>query len=358
MDFQAVRVGITHGDSNGIGYELIIKTLKEARMLDMCTPVIYGSPKVASYHKKSLNIDQFNFFLTPNASQIKENKVNIVDCCDESVKVELGKATIPGGRAAFHALERATKDLKAGHIDLLITAPICKESINEAGFQFPGHTEFLADRLEAESHLMLMVSPLVKVGVVTGHIPLKDVPTAVTKEKILEKIKVLHKSLVEEFAVTNPRIAVLGINPHAGDEGVIGDEDKEIITPALEEATEAGITVAGPFPADGFFGKGLYSKFDAVLAMYHDQGLIPFKTLAFDSGVNFTAGLSKIRVSPGHGTAFDIAGKGVASIESFRNAIYLGIDLFRNRTVYEEMSSNALEVTAKGNRNGKGRDVH
>lgn len=358
MNFHKIKVGITQGDINGIGYEVIIKTLKDSKILDMCIPIIYGSPKIATYHKKSIGEDSFNFNITKSANKINSGKINIVDSCGDNIKIELGQSTETSGKASYQALEAATNDLKEGLIDVLITAPICKDSINQAGFEFPGHTEYLASKLEAKSHLMLMVSESLKVGVVTGHIPITEVAASITPEKIIEKIEVVHKSLVEDFAVTNPRIAVLGLNPHAGDEGVIGVEDRDIVAPAIKKMMDRGVTTMGPFAADGFFGKGMYKKFDAVIAMYHDQGLIPFKTLSFDSGVNFTAGLSAVRVSPGHGTAFDIAGKGVASEVSFRNALYRGIDLFRNREMYREMSSEPLKISPKQNKNRGRNDVH
>ena len=343
MKTDKIKVGITQGDINGIGYEVIIKALSDARMLELCTPVIYGSPKVAAYHKKVLDLENFNFYQIRTANDADIHKVNIINCCDDNVRVELGKNSNLAGEAAYLALEQAVNDLKAGEIDVLVTAPVNKENIQSDIFNFPGHTEFLAEQFGASNPLMLLIADQLRVGVVTGHIPLNDVAGALSKKLIISKLKTLHKSLKEDFACTNPRIAVLGLNPHAGDNGVIGDEEKTIIIPALKEAFDMGITAMGPYAADGFFGSGQYSKFDAILAMYHDQGLAPFKALTFDSGVNFTAGLPRVRTSPGHGTAYDIAGANVASGDSFTQAIYAAIDIFRNRSNYEEFSKNPLQ---------------
>lgn len=351
MKRQKIRVGITHGDINGIGYEVIIKSLSDSRMLEFCTPVVYGSPKVAAYHKKVLNAEAFNFYQVRSAIEADNNKVNIVNCCDDNIRVELGKKSAEAGDAAYKALEQAVNDLKMEAIDVLVTAPVDKENIQSDEFKFPGHTEFLAQHFESKNELMLLVSENLRVGVVTGHVPLSKVSESITKEMLVSKIETLHKALVADFACTNPRIAVLGLNPHAGDNGVIGDEEKEIIIPAIKEVSEKGITALGPYPADGFFGSGQYAKFDAILAMYHDQGLAPFKALTFDKGVNYTAGLSVVRTSPGHGTAYDIAGENKASAESFKEAIYNAIDIYRNRTTYQEASKNPLskyEIRANG----------
>lgn len=351
MKRDKIKIGITQGDINGIGYEVIIKSLSDIRMLEMCTPIIYGSPKVAAYHKKALNFESFIFNQVRSAADADYNKVNIINCCDDNVRVELGKSSNHAGEAAYLALEQAINDLKDGNIDALVTAPVNKENIQSDVFNFPGHTEYMAEHFGVKNPLMLLISENLRVGVVTGHLPIKDVPQAITKELIVSKIKTLHQSLVKDFACTNPRIAVLGLNPHAGDNGVLGNEENDIILPALKAVLEKGITALGPYPADGFFGSGQYLKFDAVLAMYHDQGLAPFKALTFDSGVNFTAGLPVVRTSPGHGTAFDIAGQNVASDESFRNAIYQAIDIFKNRAIYQEVSKNPLpryEINSNG----------
>lgn len=343
MKRNKIRVGITQGDINGIGYEVIIKSLTDPRMLEICTPVVYGSPKVAAYHKKVLNAETFNFYQVRSAIEADHNKVNIINCCDDSVRVELGKNSTAAGEAAYQALEQAISDLKSDLIDVLITAPVNKENIQSDHFNFPGHTEYLAQHFEVSNPLMLLIAEDLRVGVVTGHVPLKEVPEKITKEVLLSKLKTLHEALVMDFACTSPRIAVLGLNPHAGDNGVIGNEENEIIIPAIKEAAEMGITAMGPYPADGFFGSGQQNKFDAVLAMYHDQGLVPFKALTFDKGVNYTAGLPVVRTSPGHGTAFNIAGEGTASHVSFTEAIYHAVDIYRNRKNYQEASKNPLQ---------------
>ena len=343
MEPHKLRIGITHGDINGIGYEVIIKTLSDSRLLETCTPIVYGSPKVAAYHRKALDVELFSFNQIAHAREANSKRVNIINCVDEEIRVELGKSTPEAGEAALLALQAAVRDLKSGDIDVVVTAPINKENIQSEQFKFPGHTEFFANEFAAKNFMMLMVGEQLKVGVVTGHIPVQQVSQSLTKEKILTNIRILHKTVLEDFSIRKPRIAVLGLNPHAGDHGVIGSEDQDIVRPAIKQASEEGIIALGPFSADGFFGSGDYKKFDAILAMYHDQGLIPFKLLAFESGVNFTAGLPVIRTSPGHGTAYDIAGKGVASEDSFRNAIYLAIDVFASRKQFKELSKNPLK---------------
>jgi 4-hydroxythreonine-4-phosphate dehydrogenase len=337
-----IKVGISHGDINGISYEVIMKTLMDPRILEMCTPIIYGSPKVAAYHRKALNIESLslNHIRTPQEASL--NRANIINCIDENIRVELGKSTEAAGESSYLALEKAVDDLKKGLIDVLVTAPINKDNIQSEKFNFPGHTEFLAQQFNSRDFVMLMVSHNLKVGVVTGHIPLSDVSKSITKDKILSKLRIIARSLVADFSVTNPRIAVLALNPHAGDNGLIGNEEQNIIIPALEQARNEGITALGPYPADGFFGSGDFSRFDAILAMYHDQGLIPFKFSSFDQGVNYTAGLPVIRTSPAHGTAFDIAGEDKASPDSFREALYLAIDIHKNREIHREISANPL----------------
>jgi len=338
-----IKVGISHGDINGIGYEVIIKTLMEPRILEMCTPVIYGSPKVAAYHRKALNLEHLSFNHVRGAQEASANKVNIINCIDENIRVELGKSTPSAGESSLQALERAVADLQKGNIDVLVTAPINKYNIQSEQFNFPGHSEYLAQQFKTDDFVMLMVSENLKVGVVTGHIPLSDVAKQITRKKILNKIRIINRSLAEDFQVTNPRIAVLGLNPHAGDNGLIGKEEMEIIIPALEQARNEGITAMGPYPSDGFWGSGNYARFDAVLAMYHDQGLIPFKLLSFERGVNYTAGLPMVRTSPAHGTAYDIAGEDKASPDSFREALYLAIDIHKNRQIYKEISRDPLK---------------
>lgn len=343
MKPDKVRLGITHGDINGIGYEIIIKSLLDSRILEMCTPIVYGSPKVAAYHRKALDITNFSFNHVQSAKEANPRRNNIINCIDDNIRVELGKSTPMAGEAAYMALEVAARDLKSGDIDVLITAPINKENIQSNDFNFPGHTEFFAEEFETTDYLMLMVSDKLKIGIATGHIPLKDVADTITEELILTKLRILHNTLLGDFSIHKPRIAVLGLNPHAGDKGFLGKEEEEIIIPTIEKASEEGILVLGPYPSDGFFGSNNYTKFDAILAMYHDQGLIPFKSFAFESGVNYTAGLPIIRTSPGHGTAYSLAGEGKASEESFRNALYLSIDLFENRKKYKEFSKDPLQ---------------
>ena len=338
-----IKVGISHGDINGISYEVIMKTLQDARILEMCTPIVYGSPKVAAYHRKALNIENLSFNHIRTPQEASHNKANIINCIDENIRVELGKSTEAAGESSYLALEKAIEDLKRGLIDVLVTAPINKDNIQSEKFKFPGHTEYLAQQFNSRDFVMLMVSHNLKVGVVTGHIPLSDVSKNITRDKILSKLRIISKSLVEDFSVTNPRIAVLALNPHAGDNGLIGNEEQNIIIPALDQARSEGITALGPYPADGFFGSGDFTKFDAILAMYHDQGLIPFKFSSFDQGVNYTAGLPVIRTSPAHGTAFDIAGEDKASPDSFREALYLAIDIHKNREIHREISANPLK---------------
>ncbi len=343
MEQNKIRVGITHGDINGISYEVIIKSLADNRILEMCTPIVYGSPKVAAYHKKTLDIDLFSFNHIQSAREANPRRVNIINCVDDEIRVELGKSTGQAGVASYLALEAAVKDLKSGNIDVVVTAPINKENIQSDNFSFAGHTEYFAKEFDTMDYLMLMVSEVLKVGVVTGHIPLSGVAESISKDKILADIRLLHRTFVEDFAIRKPRIAVLGLNPHAGDGGIIGNEEKNVIIPAIKQANDEGIIALGPYPADGFFGSGEFNKFDVTLAMFHDQGLIPFKVMAFESGVNFTAGLPIIRTSPGHGTAYNIAGKGTASEESFRNALYLAIDVYMNRKRYKELSKDPLQ---------------
>lgn len=331
-----LKIGITQGDINGIGYEIILKTLDDNRMLELFTPVIYGSPKVAAYYKKVLDMG-LNFNLINNVSEAADNRVNIINCNSDEVKVEISQCTENAGVAAFESLEKAVADLKAGSIDALVTAPINKKNIQSDKFQFPGHTEYLEQSLGKKGDaLMLLVSDNLRIAVVTGHIPMANVSKTLTKELILSKIRILNKTLKKDFSIERPRIAVLGLNAHSGDGGVIGKEEIDIIKPAIEDANNEEITCFGPIASDGFFGSGEYAKYDAILAMYHDQGLIPFKLLSMDSGVNFTAGLSAVRTSPDHGTAYDIAGQGIASENSFRQAIYSAIDIVKNRSGYKE----------------------
>lgn len=338
-----VRVGITTGDINGIGIEVIIKALSDNRILENVIPIIYGSSKVITAHKKALNVE-FNFNRIDSADKAVKKKINLINCWDEEVNVELGERSKEGGKYALKSLETAVKDLASNKVDVLITAPIDKKAIQSEDFDFPGHTEYLAKMSNVDDALMLMVSEDLRVGVVTGHIPLQDVAKTITKEKIVDKIDQINASLLKDFGIPNGKIAVLGLNPHAGEKGLLGDEEDKVIIPAIKEASKNGAQVYGPYPADGFFGSSSYKKFDAILAMYHDQGLIPFKAMTFGFGVNYTAGLPIVRTSPDHGTAFEIAGKNLANEGSFRHAIYLAVDVFAKRQDYKEMSANPLKV--------------
>jgi 4-hydroxythreonine-4-phosphate dehydrogenase len=343
MKNNKIIVGITHGDINSISYEVIIKALMDIRLLDSCIPVVYGSPKVAAYHRKALNIDNFSFNNIKSPDEANPKRANIIDCIDENIRVELGKSTEAAGVSSIQALELATNDLANGKIDVMITGPINKSNVQSEKFSFAGHTEFLETRFGSGGALMFMISDLFRIGVVTGHIPISKVSEYITKETVLNKLKIMNNSLIEDFGCRKPRIAVLGLNPHAGDNGVIGNEEIHAIEPALEAARNANILAFGPFPADSFFSSSNYTKFDSILAMYHDQGLIPFKSTVINGGVNFTAGLPVVRTSPAHGTAYEIAGKGEASADSFRKAIYLACDIFKNRTGYKELISNPLK---------------
>lgn len=340
-----IRVGISIGDVNGIGPEVVMKALSDPRMLQDATFVIYGSNKIINFHKKPLNLVDFNYVTIKSADEIKNRKINVINIWDEEITFELGKATEKGGKYAFESLEFATKDLASGKIDVLVTAPISKEAMGKSGFKFPGHTEYLADMAGQDEALMLMVSSSLKVGLVTTHIPLKDVTAAVTTDKVFEKIKAFNESLKRDFGIRRPKIAVFGVNPHAGENGKMGSEESESINPAIAKAKGADILAFGPYPADGFFGSSSKSDFDGVLAMYHDQGLAAFKALSFDEGVNFTAGLPVIRTSPDHGTAFDIAGMNKASGDSMRNAIYMAIDVHKTHNSEKEIHANPLAIS-------------
>lgn len=347
-------IAITQGDINGIGYEVILKTLAEPRVYDDFVPVIYGSSKAAGFYRKQLDIQGINLNIINTVEEAHAKKINIINCTDENIRVEPGKATEEAGKAAFAALERATADMQKGLVDALVTAPINKKNIQSAEFHFPGHTEYLEQVFgEKNSSLMLLVNDVMRVAVVTGHIPVKDIASVITTELILEKLKTLNQSLKQDFTIIRPRIAVLGLNPHAGDEGVIGDEEETIIKPALEEAQKEGILCFGPYAADGFFGSGHFNKFDGILAMYHDQGLIPFKTVSMESGVNYTAGLSAVRTSPAHGTAYDLAGQNMASEESFRQALFMAYDILQNRKLDKEIRTNPLKVEERKERSGR-----
>jgi len=339
---RKIRVAITQGDTNGVGYEVIFKAFADSAMLELCTPIIYGSPKIAAYHRKALGLET-NFSIINKAEEARDNRLNMLTCFDNDVKVEMGQPAKEAGDAALKALDRAMSDYREGLFDVLVTAPINKATIQSPGFQFPGHTEYIEAVVgNGQKALMILMDENLRVALVTTHLPLKNVAQAITKEIIVEKAVIFHQSLRRDFRISNPRIAVLSLNPHAGDEGVLGTEEQTIIRPAIEELSDKGINAFGPYPADGFFGAGTYDFFDGVLAMYHDQGLAPFKTIALDNGVNYTAGLPLVRTSPDHGTAFDIAGQGKASELSMRHAIFTAIDIFRNRINYDEPQKNPL----------------
>lgn len=341
-----VRVGISIGDINGIGPEVIMKALDDNRMTQECIPVIYGSAKALSFHRKFLELEEFNYQSIQSADEVKGKKIYVVNLWKDELEFDLGKVTEAGGRYAMESLEQATRDLAAGKIDVLVTAPISKESMYKAGFKFPGHTEYLADMSGVSEALMLLVSSQLRVGLVTTHIPLREVSGALSSDGIYNKIMAMSQSLSKDFGIRRPRIAVFGLNPHAGEGGKMGAEEQEVIAPAIRRAFQEGVLAFGPYPADGFFGSGMMAAYDGVLAMYHDQGLAAFKALAFDEGVNFTAGLPVVRTSPDHGTAFDIAGKNQASGESMRHAIYLAMDIFRNHQFEKEITANPLIIQA------------
>ena len=313
MENRKIRVGITHGDINGVGYEVILKTFSDPTMLELCTPVVYGSPKVAAYHRKAMEI-QTSFSIVNSAEEVQDGRVNVVNCIEEELKVELTKPTPEAGKAALAALERALADYREGLFDVLVTAPINKHTIQSDAFHFPGHTEYIEERVgEGQKALMILLKGDFRVALVTAHVPVRDIAGELTKELIMEKMEIFHRSLKKDFGIDNPRIAVFSLNPHAGDNGLLGTEEQEVIIPAMKEMIARGVQCFGPYPADGFMGSGNYTLFDGILAMYHDQGLAPFKALAMDEGVNFTAGLPIVRTSPAHGTAYDIAGKGIAN---------------------------------------------
>lgn len=342
MENSKIKIGITQGDVNGVGYEVILKTFSDPLMLELCTPVIYGSPKIAAYHRKALDLSA-NFSIVNSAADAADNHLSVVNCIEEEVKVEFSKPTTEAGKAALAALERATEEYREGLIDAIVTAPINKHTIQSEAFAFPGHTEYIEQKLgNGQKALMILLKNDFRVALVTGHIPLSQVASAITKELIEEKLEIFNQALRQDFGIGSPRIAVLSLNPHAGDEGLLGTEEQEIIIPALQEMAAKGVLCYGPYPADGFMGSGNFAAFDGILAMYHDQGLAPFKALAMDEGVNYTAGLPVVRTSPAHGTAYDIAGKGVASEDSFRQAVYVAIDVARNRRCDKVLRSKPL----------------
>ena len=341
---EKIKVGISVGDINGIGLEVILKTLSDPKILDYCTPIVYGNTKVASFYRKSLNLNDFSFNVVNQANQANPKRANMINCWEEDVKIEPGVINETGGKYAFLSLDKAVADLISGDTQALVTAPINKHNIQNDNFNFPGHTEFLQYKTNSPDSLMFLIGEDLKVGVVTGHIPVGSIAQSITKDAIVSKLKLMSESLKKDFWLQKPRIAVLGLNPHAGDNGLIGKEELETIIPAIEEAKQNGVFAFGPYPADGFFANGSHLKFDAVLAMYHDQGLIPFKAIAFHNGVNFTAGLPVVRTSPDHGTGYDIAGKNEASETSFREALYLAINIVKRRNELVELTANPLKI--------------
>lgn len=345
---EKIKIGISIGDINGIGLEIILKTLADSHIYNYCTPIVYGHTKVASFYRRLIKIEELNFVVVSHPSEAntsRDRKPGMINCWEEDVIIEPGVTNAELGKYGFMSLERATNDLLNGDIDALVTAPINKDTIQSEQFNFPGHTEYLQERGGAAESLMFLVSDTLRVGVVTGHIPISKVSESITGGKILAKLKLMDASLRNDFWIRKPKIAVLGLNPHASDNGLIGNEEQNVIIPAIEEARNHNIIAFGPYAADGFFANGTYLQFDAVLAMYHDQGLIPFKQIAFESGVNFTAGLNFVRTSPDHGTAFDIAGKNMASEVSFREALFTAIHIVKHRREGLELHENPLAIT-------------
>ncbi|SFZ90272.1 4-hydroxythreonine-4-phosphate dehydrogenase [Flaviramulus basaltis] len=345
---ENIIVGISIGDLNGIGGEIVLKTFEDPRMLEFCTPVIFASAKTMTFFKTHFK-SEIKFHSINTIDQLVIGKFNVFNCWNEPVKIEFGKEDLKIGQYAVKSLQKATEALKNNNIDVLVTAPINKHNIQSKDFNFPGHTDYLAKELEGES-LMFMITDNLRVGLLTDHVPVKDVSNHITSELIEKKINTVYSSLKKDFKIERPRIAVLGINPHTGDNGVIGTEDDDVLRPTLQKIKESGKLVFGPYAADSFFGSNNYKNFDAIIASYHDQGLIPFKTLSFGQGVNFTAGLNKIRTSPDHGTAYEIAGKGIADENSFKEAVFSAIQIFKNRFNYDELTANPLKKAPKSER--------
>ena len=339
-----IKLGITTGDTNGIGYEVIMKALADNRILQYCTPIIYGSSKVASLHRKLVQLNDFNYHPINSLDQANPKKVNLYNVVKDEAFVNIGEATPESGKSAYESIVECNKDLKEGKIDAIVTAPINKSNIYSENFPYRGHTEYFADQYKSKDYLMLLVNDHLKIGTVTGHIPVNEISKQLTKEKILSKLRVLNTSLEMDFGINTPKIAVLGLNPHAGDKGLIGKEDDTIILDAINAAKAEGIKCFGPYPADGFFGAGHFNSFDAVLAMYHDQGLVPFKLMSFSTGVNYTAGLTVVRTSPDHGTGYDIAGKNEADENSMRQAIFLAIDIVKKRKEFKALESGKIDL--------------
>ncbi len=341
---ERIRIGITQGDTNGVGYEVIFKTFAEPTIFELCTPIVYGNPRIATYHRKGLNLTT-NFATVQNAEEAKPDRLNMVVVDDSEVKIDFGQTSEEAGQQALKSLERALQDYRKGLFDVLVTAPINKHSIQSEKFKFPGHTEYIQAKMGGkEEALMILMNERIRVALVTTHIPVSLIPKTITEENVLAKLRILNHSLRRDFSISTPRIAVLALNPHAGDNGLLGTEEQEVLIPAIKKANsqEENIPAFGPYAADGFFGSRAYEHFDAVLAMYHDQGLTAFKALAMDDGVNFTAGLPIVRTSPDHGTAYDIAGRGIADENSFRQAIYTAIDVWRSRQFFDQSLENPL----------------
>ena len=342
---ENIIVGISIGDLNGIGSEVILKSFEDSRMLELCTPIIFANVKILSFLKKELQLE-VPLHGIDRLDQMIIGKINVLNVWKEGVNINYGQLDNEVGKYAIKSFVAATKALKDGDIDVLVTAPISKSNIQAEDFKFPGHTDYLDQELEGDA-LMFMIQDNLRVGLLTDHVPLSDVAKHLTEELIRKKIKTINKSLIQDFGIRKPKIAVLGLNPHSGDNGIIGDEEDKIIKPTLKKIFDEGTLVFGPFSADGFFGSNQYEKYDAVIATYHDQGLIPFKTLSFGKGVNYTAGLNKVRTSPDHGTAFEIAGKGIADNNSFLEAIYAAIDIFKSRNEYDEITIRPLKTKEK-----------
>lgn len=349
MNQKVVKVGITIGDINGIGLEVIIKSFTDNKLFANTIPIIYGSTKAISYHKKAINNESFNFTTITSADEAKPKKINVINCWNEDVKINLGTQNETGGKYALISLNSATNDLKTNKIDVLLTAPINKDGVKSAGFEFPGHTEYLAHMSNTEDVLMVLVANELRVAVATGHVPLKEVANLITPELLTTKLNLFLNSLKKDFAISRPKIAVLGLNPHAGDRGALGEEELNIINPVVKAFHDKGELVYGAYASDGFFGSSNLKNFDGVLAMYHDQGLTGFKAISFDVGVNFTAGLPIVRTSPDHGTAYDIAGRGIASEQSFRNAYFLACDVYKKRLFHKEITANPLQPQRQEN---------
>lgn len=339
-----IILGLTQGDLNGIGYEVIIKALSDARILEMCTPVIYGSSKAFGYYRKLIpETEHISTNIISSAKEAHHKRINIVNCVSDTIQIEPGQMTHDGSISAVASLQTAVEEMKKGLIDVLVTAPFNKRAVSQETFKYPGHTEYLVNEFGAKDGLMFLCADKMRVGIATNHLPISKVSGALNIDMILSKLRLMNKSLLRDFNIVRPKLAVLGLNPHSGDKGLLGNEEIDILIPAIKKANEEGILAYGPYPPDGFFSISMQYKFDAVLAMYHDQGLIPFKCLAFNSGVNFTAGLPIVRTSPDHGTAFDIAGENRANPQSLMWAIYMAIDVFNNRKRYDEMHANPLK---------------